>query len=674
MGKRGSKSNKRSGASARFSNSTKKRRDADPGFGGEDDLDDQIDTFHKERDIIPLDINSGDISDDDDAEHPVFDFEDDDSNDSDDSNNKDNDNGDDETVDRLPRFAAKMARQEKYLKQQMGGIDNDIHDMDGESEEEKKMVWGKHKDMYFNADNGDNELTSSDDEDLCAEENEALKMQREKAKSFTLADYGFDEDEIDKDRKESTSKSENKAIEESFTDGIHKRNMCEEVINVKKDVNALSKEDQMNVVYSSAPELVGLLSELKETIAQFETVDGLLSKIKEKEHVREGAVHYIELKRMLLLIYCQAIAFYLLLKSEGHSIRDHPVIARLVEIKNLIEKVKNIDGRIPFDIEEILNNDHANRGYKKSVTSESQYGAIGISTDSYEVPKDLAQEVLENTTLKDKVFQLGRQSKEMLKARTKLEEKLKKNGIYNKLKHDPDRQQTTFSQPPTKRVKIFEDFDDEVAECRSNLLKSSKLSQLVATKMNKPMKLVSGEDDLPIRDDIGERRRKHEIRVLSRAGSGLMDADMTIEHEGQEKKDLNMDQNGSDDDEDDDDDDIGRSEDSEDDFYKQVKGDIISKRSAKAETKKSTPVVISLPETEADGKRHISYQMEKNKGLTRSRKKDTKTPRKKYKIKHQKAVVRRRGQVRDIRKPSGPYGGEGSGINTNISRSVRLNQ
>lgn len=50
-----------------------------------------------------------------------------------------------------------MARQEKYLKQQMGGIDNDIHDMDGESEEEKKMVWGKHKDMYFNADNGDNE-------------------------------------------------------------------------------------------------------------------------------------------------------------------------------------------------------------------------------------------------------------------------------------------------------------------------------------------------------------------------------------------------------------------------------------------------------------------------------------------------------------------------------------
>lgn len=62
-------------------------------------------------------------------------------------------------------------------------------------------------------------------------------------------------------------------------------------------------------------------------------------KVKRGKTMMEGGMHYLEMKQLLLLSYCQAITFYLLLKSEGQPIRDHPVLARLVEIKSLLDKV-----------------------------------------------------------------------------------------------------------------------------------------------------------------------------------------------------------------------------------------------------------------------------------------------------------------------------------------------
>lgn len=65
--------------------------------------------------------------------------------------------------------------------------------------------------------------------------------------------------------------------------------------------------------------------------------------MEEQKTIPEGGMHYLEVKKLLLLTYCQAISFYLLLKSEGHPVRDHPVIARLVDIKNLLDKVLFLD-------------------------------------------------------------------------------------------------------------------------------------------------------------------------------------------------------------------------------------------------------------------------------------------------------------------------------------------
>ncbi|KAF2565874.1 hypothetical protein F2Q68_00028359 [Brassica cretica] len=80
---------------------------------------------------------------------------------------------------------------------------------------------------------------------------------------------------------------------------------------------------------------------------------------------------------------------------------------------------------------------------------------------------------------------------------------------------------------------------------------------------------------------------------------------------------------------------------------------------------------LLLPET-VDGKRLISNEILSNRGLTRHRNKDKKNPRKNYRDKYMDKVKRRGGQVREIRKPSGSYGGEVSGINPNISHRIRI--
>ncbi|KAL5982553.1 hypothetical protein ACLOJK_016626 [Asimina triloba] len=716
----------------------------DESFSVDKDMDDEIDAFHKQRDVVPLDVDAdlGSASDDD-MEQPVFDFED---------NDNDSGSDDDDDVDetQLRGLAAKIARQQKFLRRKFGGVEDEMHD-DVEEEEEKRAVWGRTKSLYYSAENVDYELQSSDEDLPAEEEAEVLRLQRERSKSLHLEDFGLeDADEDESDSSEGKIKTLQDVFVEKRTDG---KSQADEVTEdgigttyeeIKKDINALTKEEQMDVVYrqiqeeiidfklicepqsifqdacgpirpwrlslqmgghdSSAPELVGLLSELNDVLNELEhKVNPLVSKVDEPENAPKSVVHYVEVKQLLLLVYCQAISFYLLLKAEGHSVRDHPVIARLVEIKGMLDKLKQVEGTLPSQMGEILNDEERIEFETKERTAwESEPCADNpmLVLDSDEkhrrpVANEIAELVKvspskdhEDKDAKSKCqnVQVGLQSMEMLKIRASLEEKLRKKGIYGTVAQKSVRIQAHSQQLASRPLETLDDFDDEAPEKVAlhhgasnhvtNSLPLYKITQLASHKPKKQkyyataisnldlcmFKIVSGDDDLPGRDDIGERRRKFELKVLAKAGAAAMDG---IEDEDTDVKNIEANAHI------DVDEDV-ESDEPEDDFYKEAQRQRAAKIAAKAELYSRTPVAPSLPETVVDGKRQITYQMEKNRGLTRHRKKLTKIPRKKYKVKHQKAVVRRKGQVRDIRKPSGPYGGEATGINTGISRSIRF--
>ena len=101
------------------------------------------------------------------------------------------------------------------------------------------------------------------------------------------------------------------------------------------------------------------------------------------------------------------------------------------------------------------------------------------------------------------------------------------------------------------------------------------------------------------------------------------------------------------------------------------------KKQAKRERliERAKAYIPPVAEETAD-RRNAGYQIMKNKGLTRKRKKEVRNSRVKYRNKFEKAIIKRKGQVQDaIREGSSNamgYTGEESGIRTHLKKSTRL--
>ncbi|CAG9762453.1 unnamed protein product [Ceutorhynchus assimilis] len=91
------------------------------------------------------------------------------------------------------------------------------------------------------------------------------------------------------------------------------------------------------------------------------------------------------------------------------------------------------------------------------------------------------------------------------------------------------------------------------------------------------------------------------------------------------------------------------------------------------EDDKEVPEEIEGDNEETEpSKRAITYQIAKNKGLTPHRKKELRNPRVKHKLKFRKALIRRKGAVREPRKELSRYSGEISGIKASVSKSIKI--
>jgi len=107
-------------------------------------------------------------------------------------------------------------------------------------------------------------------------------------------------------------------------------------------------------------------------------------------------------------------------------------------------------------------------------------------------------------------------------------------------------------------------------------------------------------------------------------------------------------------------------------YYNQIKTQVQAKKAKKASIEENEDAPVDGGEVDEDGKRSITYEMQKNKGLIRKRKKELRNPRIKHKMKFQKAKIKHKSQVREVKSELQRYGGETTGIKTSLSRSVAL--
>lgn len=490
-------------------------------------------------------------------------------------------------------------------------LDIDMSDSDKSSSEEdedenieswkdreERLGFGLRKKSWYGGDTHEYEIMEDEEREgaLRDEEEEALRLQQEALSRIQPEDY-YDEGEHDED--EEIQEDENKRV---------------------KDRSATVAAD---VLMAAAPEVPLLVAEMVECYKQME--------------VWKGRIEWGELARILYHLnasFISNVAFYLSLRTdpeaEGFNIRTHPVLARIVEIRDLLKKAMTLPCNPPEKESKIskplvVDNeiDNQTQGLEDIYTNGDVNGYIeGVGTES--VPAD-------------EVEKRKRKERKRKRKEKKKQVAIAKDALAQTVQADEDvvrsiLQKSNDNQDPTT---------DEGAQDR----KRRKLNKLVGAmererKNHDSTHLASADADVE-REQPGPKEMPGVYLQTNVWPSDIEMGDMNDDDEVMKKM-----------------------------LAKKAKKEA---RKMRKEAEKQPHVYTFKDNAEPDSRRKASSQVVKNRGLTRYRVRDKKTPRVKNRMAYSKAVVRRKSTVREyIGKPGGSYSGESTGINMSTRKGSRL--
>lgn len=122
---------------------------------------------------------------------------------------------------------------------------------------------------------------------------------------------------------------------------------------VHKDITELSDKDINKILRKENPELFVMLPDLQTKLKNLSTIikplgDDLKKSSHHNKPLSAVGEEYLDTKIQTYLNYCMMIGSYMLLKSEGKNVRDHPVMKYLVKARfdqRMENNVQNDDGQ-----------------------------------------------------------------------------------------------------------------------------------------------------------------------------------------------------------------------------------------------------------------------------------------------------------------------------------------
>ena len=554
-----------------------------------------------------------------------------------------------------------------------------------ESVSEKNDVdgWGTSKKDYYNADIIETEA------DAREEEEEAIRLQKKQLQGMTEADFGFDEADWLEAAKPDPGE------EDDDYEGTIK-----EVLPQSRVTDGMGVVERRKILATRYPEfepltqeflsLQGIYERLALNVPAAKAIQGHNSwppNASSEARTTSQNASALTIKQSALAAYLAALGMYFALFTSGNDgngnaiakspleLRDHPIMKTLVQCRALWDKVKDIeepdnsaDPSPLQDMDSGLSLGHQDKTYN------SQANGISIDHQTSTVKrkkrrKSQAQKAAEAALIEANHVRAARLQK--------TEEDLAKLTALTDYRKRPAQASVSHQSVLPNGKDDNSDFGEEtsltIEEAAEKARRKKSLrfyTSQIAQKANKrglAGRDAGGDADLPYRERFKDKVARLNIEAEAR---------------GKKRGGLTRDVLGGDSDEEDQR--VAkeiRGDEGDEDYYDLIAARSQDKKSSKAAlaaareaASREGGIVREVEEIGADGKRAITYAIEKNKGLTPKRKKDVRNPRvkkrKKYEDKKKKLssirAVYKGGEGR------GGYGGELTGIKKSLVRSIKL--